>query len=362
MTIFSNQPRTIQTLSVGIPTYNRHSAVLRRVNELTPYINLINEIVICDNSLQVSSDFEKIIQSIAKCHYYKNVTNIGGGANFLRVVEKATSDYIWWRGDDDIITDEQIRLVVKEISDDIPKLILLSPDDITFNGVGIKQFVSNFDKIKVMGWLSLIVLPTSIAKQALPWGYAGVASGWANVTLVLGLFRVYPELQFVVVPISKQPNQFRDIGKQNGLRWSLFKTCLHQFPLTAEILPSKELKTIYLNKWRSTHQYFSWIKTIIKIKIGYYNPENISLNILLPLISIYNIKSTALAVIMYLLSKVPSFLYQIFFSVIWINLSKKKQKEIEFLEIIECHSILNTFLTLRHTLKLKSNYRSDSFL
>ncbi|BAP55999.1 hypothetical protein THII_1702 [Thioploca ingrica] len=334
------------TLTIGIPTYNRPQALERRLNEIKKFHNLIDEVVICDNSPQILPSLAQAVQELSKCHYYKNSGNIGGGANFLRVVEHAKSDYVWWRGDDDVISENQIQSVHAYLST-TPRLILLSTNvKAPFIGKGIKTFVENFPVVRTFGWLSAIVLPTQFAQKSLRWGYFGIASGWANVALILGLFREYPDLEFVVVPISLQDGEFRDVDRKEGLRWSLFRTCIKQFPLTAQVLESEQLRKIYLAKWRTTHG-FHWIKTMVRFKLGYMPQEKITLATFFPFISIRNLRTTILAIILWIMANIPRLAYQLTFAYIWFYLDDKTKQKLELDFLSGCENYWQVFKALR---------------
>jgi len=346
------------TLTIGIPTYNRPQALERRLNEIKKFYNLINEVVICDNSPQIPTTLEQTVQELSKCHYYKNQGNIGGGANFIRVVEYAQSDYVWWRGDDDVISENQIKSAHAYLST-TPRLILLSTNiKEPFIGKGIKLFVENFPLVRTFGWLSSIVLPTQLAKKSLRWGYFGIASGWANVTLILGLFRECPDLEFVVVPISLQYGEFRDVDRKEGLRWSLFRTCIKQFPLTAHVLESEELKKIYLSKWRTTHG-FHWVRTMVRFKLGYMPQEKITLATFFPFISIWNLRTTVLALTLWIMACIPRLAYQLIFSYLWFYIDDKTKQKLELNFLIECKNYWQVFKTLRAN---KSYASTDGFI
>lgn len=334
------------TLGVGIPTYNRPEALCRRIKEVDSFVGLIDELVICDNSEDENPSVKAALNSISvKYSYKKNQANIGGGANFIRVVENSTSDYLWWRGDDDVISSGQLKAVINSLIIQ-SRLILLSPaENQIFIGKGIEAFIDNFDKVKTMGWLSSIVLPVGIAQQALSWGYFGVASGWANVTLVLGLFRACPNLEFIVVPVKMSKGDFRELGR-DALRWALFNTCIKQFPMTASVLPSQELRHKYLANWRTTHG-FQWIRTMTRFKLGYMCNEKLTFTTFLPFISFSNIRATLLGLTLYLMSKLPKLFYQIVFPIYWLSISQDMRVSLELDFLLPCKSFPSVFNALR---------------
>ena len=334
------------TLSIGIPTYNRPEALCRRLVEIDKFTDFIQEVVICDNSPVTSNILTTTIKSITyKCNYIKNVANIGGGANFLRVVENATTDYVWWRGDDDVISDVQVDAVITSLSS-TPKLILLCTTITNpLYGQGIEDFVDSFNEVETMCWFSTIVLPVEIAKKALPWGYSGISTGWANVTLVLGLFRACPNLEFVVTPIVLKSGEFRDAGRE-VMWWALFETTLKQFPKTASIIISKNIRKKYISNWRETRK-FSLMRPMAGMRLGFTAQERPNFMTFWSLVSLKNLRTTLLAVVLYLMLVTPKILYQIAFSLYWLRLSEEEKKNLHLDFLMQYSNFRDVFKELR---------------
>lgn len=315
-------------LTVAIPTYNRPDAVLRRLAELENLRDLVAEVVIGDNSDEVDDAVRTQAASSPRIVYFRNAANIGGGANFLRVVERATGDFVWWRGDDDPITPGQAEAVRGALKAGPPRLVILSPTATAVSrGQGVREFCDRFSDIRSMGWLSSIILPGAIARQALRYGYVGIASGWANVALVLGLFRIDPALAFEVRPIPLAAGDFREGGRE-ALRWAFFTTCIRNFPQTASILATEELRALYLRRWRAT-QPFRLVRTMARLRLGYMTQEQVTWRTLRPLVHWDSPRSSLLALTLWLMACMPRVLYQVFFAAVWPRLGSRRQAELE---------------------------------
>lgn len=331
------------SLSIGIPTFARPDALLRRIAECRLHRPILQQILICDNSpgavLPPDSDhWDSFV------NYNLNAANIGGGANFLRLIEYSQTTYIWWRGDDDPITQNQIDAVKANMAaNDV--LLLLSPFETeVFEGIGLESFIDNFDKIQVIGWLSCIVLPSAIAKQALRWGYAGVGTGWANVCLVLGMFREFPGLRFRVIPIELKEGDFRESG-EGAMRWAFFNTCLQNFPNTSLVIESAKLRQKYLDVWRAT-QHFSLIGTMLRLKLGLTCYEKITYKTFAPLVSIRNPRTTFLAATLYCISKLPAVFVRLGVSIVWPFFGTKIIKRRSFAFLKDANSIRDVYRRL----------------
>ena len=349
--------QTKPTLSIGIPTYNRPEALCRRLAEIEKFTDFVQEVVICDNSAETPGAVTAAIEAVSfKCNYIKNSVSIGGGANFLRVVENASTDYLWWRGDDDVISAGQAEAVKANITSS-PRLVLISAAiKDRFVGKGIDEFVDNFDKVDTMGWFSSIVMPVEIAKKALPWGFTGIASGWANVTLVLGLFRVNPELEFVVVPFRFGANEFRDVGRE-GQRWAYFNTCIKNYPKNSEALLTERNRQRFIRNWRKTLKGFL-VRKMVGIKLGVSTQEKMTFSTFSKMLTIENPRSTLLGLFLYAMSKIPHVVYQFIFALVWLRLDdeKKESLNIDFLKSYK--SVRDVFAALREN----TGKRAEIFL
>ena len=273
---------------IGIPTYNRHETILRRLNEIESFGNLISGVVICDNSDTEDIKVSTYCETHKNWHYFKNSSNIGGGANFLRVIENAgEGTHLWWRGDDDPITKEQVNALINAPLL-LNELLILKPGKTPyFTDNGLESFSYHFNEIQSMGWLSMVVLPIDLAKRSLKYGYWGIHTGWANVALILGLFKVHPDLVFHTVPFEMKEGDFREVGQAAGQSWAFFNTCIKNFVLTANLIDNKKIKNLYLRKWRDT-QNFRYLGTMIRIRVGMGNQESFTFRTFSPLLSLQN--------------------------------------------------------------------------
>jgi glycosyltransferase involved in cell wall biosynthesis len=105
-------------LSICIPTYNRPDKIehaLRSLVELEG-INLINIIVIDNYSdIEVKNIYEDIDCKLTNIRIIRNSVNIGGGANILRCIEFARTDWVWLLGDDDVPLKGSLKIILNDI-------------------------------------------------------------------------------------------------------------------------------------------------------------------------------------------------------------------------------------------------------
>lgn len=108
-------------LTIGIPTFNRSKmlklSLKSLVMQIEPYSEYI-DIVISDNCSD--DDTEKVAKEFCNTtkfiRYYKNNKNIGINNNVYRIVHQYTnSEFLWIIGDDDMIVNGGIPLIINSI-------------------------------------------------------------------------------------------------------------------------------------------------------------------------------------------------------------------------------------------------------
>ena len=312
------------SITVGIPTFNRPEALLRRLNELIHFSDQIKKVIVCDNSDLPHEAARQICVAQPGWHYEKNPYNIGFGPNFLKAISLSEgTSHFWVRGDDDPITSSQLDTVLLSQLKKDEFLILDSSAGTPFLGSGLEDFCRHFRRVQVMSWVSMLIIPCELAKQALTTGYWGVSTGFPHFSLVIGMFLKNPQLKFRVTPFVFSISEFRDVDEKSGQRWAFFNLCIKGFSRTAETIPDPRLRRIYIREWRNS-QSLRNVKKIVAMKIGTIRSEPISFSTLSPLLSIDNINRVPLFAILYLSSKIPRGLFQIAVA-LWSGTQSKAQ-------------------------------------
>jgi hypothetical protein len=140
-------------LAIAIPTFNRPEKLLKTVGALLAHsIPDCVEIVIIDNASaypveQLVLDHYPSLKSFTR--FYRNVSNIGLGANLLRCFEHSGSNWTWLLGDDDTPLENAILKILAEID-------AAGDDDvlIKFNSANGGE-VSNYERIYSLSELSI---------------------------------------------------------------------------------------------------------------------------------------------------------------------------------------------------------------
>lgn len=107
-------------LSICIPTYNR-SIYLARILELIfgqidrYNLNDVVEVIVSDNCSPDNTQDVVAHYMDKGLIYSRNEENIGPDANFLKLFEMASGDFIWLPGDDDTFNDDTVKYIIDMI-------------------------------------------------------------------------------------------------------------------------------------------------------------------------------------------------------------------------------------------------------
>src|SRR3989344_7929992 len=106
-------------LSICIPTYNRAGYLKECLDSIVsqfgdPEVYQSVEIVVSDNASPDNTRevVEEYRQKFSNIKYFRNDKNIGFDLNVINVVEKANGEYCWYMGDDDVIGNQSLRLII----------------------------------------------------------------------------------------------------------------------------------------------------------------------------------------------------------------------------------------------------------
>ncbi|MCX6720722.1 MAG: glycosyltransferase family 2 protein [Candidatus Staskawiczbacteria bacterium] len=123
----NHEPTNKPLISIAIPTYNRADFLKNLLNNIMPQVEEMNGLVeICisnndsnDKTHEVATSFREKYSDLIK--YNKNQENIGADRNILKLMEMAQGDFIWTLGDDDLIIEGGIKMVVNFVDNKCDK-------------------------------------------------------------------------------------------------------------------------------------------------------------------------------------------------------------------------------------------------
>lgn len=181
-------------LSICIPTYNRPGPLRRTLRVLVPQLRDGVEIVVVDNNsaypiAEVMQEFDVY----ASIKYVRNRVNIGAHANFMRVFEFASGDWIWLLGDDDRPNEDAIDIILDTLSNHADLKFIhfdrepeqrratLPP----IRGFGLKEFLATSVSFDELLFMSVGLYRRNDVISALPWGYSTAGTFANHVALML---------------------------------------------------------------------------------------------------------------------------------------------------------------------------------
>jgi len=106
-------------LSICIPTYNRAHYLKECLDSIVsrfgdPEVYQSVEIVVSDNASPDNTRelVEEYRQKFSNIKYFRNDKNIGFDLNVANVVERASGEYCWYMGDDDVIGGNSLKFII----------------------------------------------------------------------------------------------------------------------------------------------------------------------------------------------------------------------------------------------------------
>lgn len=179
-------------LTVAIPTFNRNHLLKACVARLLPQLGEC-ELLIIDNcsDIPVSITLEPWLEAVGVVNFriVRNSTNLGAGANMLRCLELARTDWMYCLGDDDLIANDCIETIERAL-DAHPAGLYMSFSRSgmrrrrTFVTEGLADFVDRLDEWSTFLFMSSSVVHAGRLRAELRWGYL-YAYSWAPFQVLL---------------------------------------------------------------------------------------------------------------------------------------------------------------------------------
>lgn len=139
-------------LIIAIPTYNRSKIIKKQVQLLLPQLREGVQLVVRDNCSDVPVRSMFSDEELSKFTLIRNLTNIGGDANTVHLLEAYNDCWVWILGDDDPVKPDAVDLVLSEIT---------NHNDCCYINFGSKKCLKtqNYDElISYMGNLGVLGL------------------------------------------------------------------------------------------------------------------------------------------------------------------------------------------------------------
>jgi glycosyltransferase involved in cell wall biosynthesis len=188
-------------ITIAIPTYNRNEKLSENLCLLLPQLSS-QKVLIVDNHSDkaVSESLERLIQEYKNIDVkvYRNITNIGISANFLRCFEYCETEWMWLLSDDDQICEDAIKIIEKDTKrfhdyNFFNYLSAMVEKDVSFGGVFPDNF-PNHTKAHHINYrkdsFSTIGLKELISKLDSFVNFLFVSSGVYNIPKILPHLRI----------------------------------------------------------------------------------------------------------------------------------------------------------------------------
>lgn len=195
-------------ISFCIPTFNRPDTLKTTISSILsqkeecPY-----EIVISDNS--ENDETAKAVETFRdnpKIRYYRNSTNIGSAANFVKVISLAKGRYVWLMSDDDCLCIDALSRAVNLLNKE-PKLVYIFASRLLCDG----------DLIPIAGFLQ----PEGIYKDVIYETGKDLIPGFNGQMAMLVGF-----ISSTIIRKDIWDNSYRFVGEPLG-NWSHARVILH---------------------------------------------------------------------------------------------------------------------------------------
>lgn len=130
----SGRPR----VSIGLPVYNGENYLESALESLLSQEFGDFELVISDNAstdrtLEILEAWSRRDERIV---LHRNPTNLGGAANFNRVLDLARGEYFRWAGHDDLVDPRMLGTCVERLDEEGPGCVLVYPQTVLIDEDG----------------------------------------------------------------------------------------------------------------------------------------------------------------------------------------------------------------------------------
>jgi abequosyltransferase len=246
--IISKDKNNNVKLSIAIPTHNGAKYIREALDSIICQLNDIDEeieIVISDNAStdQTPEIIKEYQRKYTFIKYFLNEENLGADRNFDLAVRRSIGEYVWLFSDDDKMTPESIKKVLKVIDSHKDLAVIVVNYRIYDEILGkiIKErVVSEYNDILFESsddfWSKLDVLSAlisvNIVRRSL-WGRSNVecfySTNWVHVGVIISILPGHKSF-FISTPLiilNSGPTEWEKDG--NGLKyammlWDLFTT------------------------------------------------------------------------------------------------------------------------------------------
>lgn len=232
---------TSYVLSIGIPTWNRCPYLQENIDQLlreiakTPDCSI--EIFVSDNAStdETQAYCEALSQHYPFFTYHRNDTNLGANANFQNVIALSQGEYVWMLGDDDLIVEDCLSSIVRDIAAfQQPDIVIggclndtnrqrLYPPFLTESLLTDQSIIQQYDAIQLAGKISVLIFKRNRIVPLLPQAWHAITTlktPWPHLIWFILLLNQHANILFL--PYST--NYFIEANRYNMLQDGISRT------------------------------------------------------------------------------------------------------------------------------------------
>ena len=264
-------------LSICIPTYNRAAYIAKSLTAITSQVRSDDsiEIIVADNYSQ--DDTESVVRGFVEKNpyikYVRREENLGAARNFLALMHQASGEYILLLGDDDILSQNAISVLLNRLKDKHYGVLYIESREEERKAPLFKEYNDQKDFIKAISYFYTFMSSCIFRKDIVE--TIDDPERYIPSHLLQMPFYIKSTLSSDLNAIIREP-VFETIGlaaTTNG-GYNFFDVFVHWYlAIWGEYLPDKKLlawlkKDIWLFVWMFTR------RLLIDKNVGNFKTEN----------------------------------------------------------------------------------------
>jgi hypothetical protein len=159
-------------LTIAIPTYNRARYLEQQLIRLQAQNNericiLISDNASSDSTMEIAQHYSREIPNLV---YMRNPTNLGFDQNVLQCYLHATTKYIWFLSDDDLVQPNAITTILIFLDSHDPTVAVFGFDTIgeSHQAVHVEKIFSSLDEVADYTWFQRTIFISALLVQKMP--------------------------------------------------------------------------------------------------------------------------------------------------------------------------------------------------
>jgi glycosyltransferase involved in cell wall biosynthesis len=268
----------MNSISILIPTYNRATKIARLLKNIENVVKNIHfagiiDVIVSDNAS--TDNTQEIVTSFKtdryRLRYYRQSVNLGFDGNIRFLYEKATSDYVWYFADDDIMHNDALNKIMGGVQKYQPDVLLFSFEqppgskhriynyeheyEVVDNPKEIVELVFRNTKISVY-----VMKRTTLNEEQINELKPFYNNGFYFVDLAYTLLnKSNAKLCVISEPLAESDDDYVKFDYTPGTFANMYKIFMH--PYAMKYCPE------YMEYWKD-RSYYHEIKMLFGIKMG----------------------------------------------------------------------------------------------